>query len=89
MCVMRMRAGGSKQVQRTRNAYHDYNPDWQSRPIHHRAQELNLSLPENLTTAQAVEVLRRHGEPLGISEEVLDMEVEIPCHLLREKDEEG
>jgi hypothetical protein len=43
-----------------------------------RAQELEPSLGDDATTREAVEVLRRHGEPLGISDEVLEMIIWVP-----------
>jgi hypothetical protein len=43
-----------------------------------RARELEPSLGDDATTGEAVEVLRRHGEPLGVSDEVLEMIVEEP-----------
>jgi hypothetical protein len=46
--------------------------------LHERARELDLSLGDDATTGEAVAVLRRHGEPLGISDEVLEMAVEMP-----------
>jgi len=42
-----------------------------------RAAELTGRDPETITTGEAVEILKRHGEPLGFSEEVLEMEIEI------------
>jgi hypothetical protein len=43
-----------------------------------RARELDPSLGADATTGEAVAVLRRHGEPLGISDEVLEMIVKVP-----------
>jgi hypothetical protein len=43
-----------------------------------RARELDPSLGDDATTEEAVAVLRRHGEPLGVSDEVLEMIVEVP-----------
>jgi hypothetical protein len=43
-----------------------------------RARALEPSLGEDATTGEAVAVLRRHGEPLGISDEVLEMIVWVP-----------
>jgi hypothetical protein len=43
-----------------------------------RARELDPSLRDDVTMAEAVEVLRRHGEPLGISDEVLEMLIWVP-----------
>jgi hypothetical protein len=42
------------------------------------ARELDPSLEEGATLGEAIVVLKRHGEPLGISDEVLEMTVEIP-----------
>src|SRR5918992_5251237 len=38
-----------------------------------RARELDPSLKANATLGEAIVVLKRHGEPLGISDEVLEM----------------
>jgi hypothetical protein len=46
-----------------------------------RAQALDptfAALGDKATTGEAVAVLRRHGEPLGVSDEVLEMIVEVP-----------
>ena len=46
-----------------------------------RARELDPAFKargDDVTTGEAVEVLRRHGEPLGISDEVLEMMIEVP-----------
>ena len=43
-----------------------------------RARELDPSLRDDVTMGEAVEVLRRHGEPLGISDEVLEMIIWVP-----------
>jgi hypothetical protein len=43
-----------------------------------RAQELDPSLGDSATLGEAVAVLRRHGEPLGVSDEVLEMIVWVP-----------
>jgi hypothetical protein len=45
-----------------------------------RARELDPSLRAGatLTLGEAIEVLKRHGEPLGISDEVLEMVAEMP-----------
>ncbi len=43
-----------------------------------RARELESSLGAGATLGEAIVVLKRHGEPLGISDEVLEMVVEIP-----------
>ena|SRR3712207_3421509 len=43
-----------------------------------RARELEPSLADDATVREAVAVLRRHGEPLGVSDEVLEMIVEVP-----------
>jgi hypothetical protein len=43
-----------------------------------RARELDPSLAEGATLGEAIVVLKRHGEPLGISDEVLEMTVEPP-----------
>jgi hypothetical protein len=43
-----------------------------------RARVLDPSLRDDATTGEAVAVLRRHGEPLGVSDEVLEMIVEMP-----------
>jgi hypothetical protein len=43
-----------------------------------RARDLDPSLRDDVTMGEAVEVLRRHGEPLGISDEVLEMIIWVP-----------
>jgi len=43
-----------------------------------RARELDPSLGEGATLGEAIVVLKRHGEPLGISDEVLEMVAEMP-----------
>jgi hypothetical protein len=43
-----------------------------------RARELDPSLRAGATLGEAIVVLKRHGEPLGISEEVLEMIVDVP-----------
>ena len=43
-----------------------------------RARELDPSLRADATLGEAIVVLKRHGEPLGISDEVLEMTVEMP-----------
>jgi hypothetical protein len=43
-----------------------------------RARELDPSLRAGATLGEAIEVLKRHGEPLGISDEVLEMVAEMP-----------
>jgi hypothetical protein len=45
-----------------------------------RARELDpsLSAGATLTLGEAIEVLKRHGEPLGVSDEVLEMVAEMP-----------
>jgi hypothetical protein len=43
-----------------------------------RARELDPSLGENATTGEAVAVLRQHGVPLGISDEVLEVIIWVP-----------
>jgi hypothetical protein len=43
-----------------------------------RARELDPSLGEGTTLEDAIPVLKRYGEPLGISDEVLEMIVEVP-----------
>ena len=43
-----------------------------------RARELDPSLGEGATLGEAIVVLKRHGEPLGISDEVLEMAIEMP-----------
>ncbi len=42
-----------------------------------RARELGPSLGEDATAGEAVTVLRHHGEPLGVSDEVLEIIVEV------------
>jgi hypothetical protein len=49
--------------------------------IFRRARELDPEFAargDEVTTGEAVEVLRRHGEPLGISDEVLEMIIWVP-----------
>jgi hypothetical protein len=41
--------------------------------LHERAWELEPALPKDCTFGEAVKVLKKHGVPLGISEEVLEM----------------
>ncbi len=43
-----------------------------------RARELDPSLRAGATLGEAIEALKRHGEPLGISDEVLEMVAEMP-----------
>jgi hypothetical protein len=43
-----------------------------------RARELDPSLRAGASLGEAIEVLKRHGEPLGISDEVLEMVAEMP-----------
>ncbi len=43
-----------------------------------RARELDPSLRAGATLGEAIVVLKRHGEPLGVSDEVLEMIVEVP-----------
>ena len=43
-----------------------------------RARELDPSLGAGATLGEAIVVLKRHGEPLGISDEVLEIAVEMP-----------
>ena len=43
-----------------------------------RARELEPSLRGGATLGEALVVLKRHGEPLGISDEVLEIAVEMP-----------
>ena len=43
-----------------------------------RARELDPSLRAEETLGEAILVLKRHGEPLGISDEVLEIAVEMP-----------
>jgi hypothetical protein len=43
-----------------------------------RARELDPSLGEGATLGEAIVVLKRHGESLGISDEVLEMTIEMP-----------
>ena len=43
-----------------------------------RARELDPSLGAGASLGEAMEVLKRHGEPLGISDEVLEMVAEMP-----------
>ena len=42
-----------------------------------RARELDPSLGAGASLGEAMEVLKRHGEPLGISDEVLEMVAEM------------
>ena len=43
-----------------------------------RARELDPSLGADATLGEAIVVLKRHGEPLGISDEVLEIALEMP-----------
>jgi hypothetical protein len=43
-----------------------------------RARELDPTLRAGSTLGDAIVVLKRHGEPLGISDEVLEIAVEMP-----------
>ncbi len=43
-----------------------------------RARELDPSLRAGANLGEAIEVLKRHGEQLGISDEVLEMVAEMP-----------
>src|SRR5215211_7129361 len=43
-----------------------------------RARELDPSLRAGATLGEAVVVLKRHGEPLGISDEVLEIAFDMP-----------
>src|SRR5215213_991100 len=43
-----------------------------------RARELDPSLRAGATLGEALVVLKRHGEPLGISDEVLEIVFEMP-----------
>jgi hypothetical protein len=43
-----------------------------------RARELDPTLRAGATLGEAVVVLKSHGEPLGISDEVLEIAVEMP-----------
>jgi len=43
-----------------------------------RARELDPSLRAGATLGEAIVVLKRHGEPLGISDEVLEIAIEMP-----------
>jgi len=43
-----------------------------------RARELDPSLRAGASLGEAIEVLKRHDEPLGISDEVLEMVAEMP-----------
>jgi hypothetical protein len=43
-----------------------------------RARELDPSLRDGATLGEALVVLKRHGEPLGISDEVLEIALEMP-----------
>jgi hypothetical protein len=54
--------------------------------LYERAQELDPTMPKDATLGEAVEVLRRHGEPLRISEEVLEMVLVIPPEGWREEE---
>ena len=59
------------------------NQGWED--LHHqigriieRAQELEPSLGDDATVGEAVAVLRRRGETVGVSDEVLEMVIEVP-----------
>jgi hypothetical protein len=43
-----------------------------------RARELDPSLKAGATLGEAIVVLKRHGEPLDISDEVLEIAIEMP-----------
>ena len=43
-----------------------------------RARELEPSLRDGSSLSEAIVVLKRHGEPLGISDEVLEIAIEMP-----------
>ncbi len=43
-----------------------------------RARELDPSLRAEATLGEAIVVFKRHGEPLGISDEVLEIAIEMP-----------
>jgi hypothetical protein len=43
-----------------------------------RARELEPSLRSGASLSEALVVLKRHGEPLGISDEVLEIAIEMP-----------
>jgi hypothetical protein len=43
-----------------------------------RARELDPSLRAGATLGEAIVVLKRHGEPLGISDEVFEITIEMP-----------
>jgi hypothetical protein len=43
-----------------------------------RARELEPSLRDGATLGEALVVLKRHGEPLGVSDEILEIAVEMP-----------
>src|SRR5215213_5196144 len=43
-----------------------------------RARELEPSLRATSSLGEAIVVLKRHGEPLGISDEVLEIAIEMP-----------
>jgi hypothetical protein len=43
-----------------------------------RARELDPSLRADASLGVALVVLKRHGEPLGISDEVLEIAIEMP-----------
>jgi hypothetical protein len=43
-----------------------------------RARELYPTLRAGATLGEAIVVLKRHGEPLGISDEVLEIALEMP-----------
>src|SRR5919106_2027911 len=43
-----------------------------------RARELDPSLRAGATLGEAIMVLKRHGEPLGISDEVLEIAIDMP-----------
>jgi hypothetical protein len=43
-----------------------------------RSRELEPSLRAGASLSEAIVVLKRHGEPLGISDEVLEIAIEMP-----------
>jgi len=43
-----------------------------------RARELDRTLRAGATLGEAIVVLNRHGEPLGISDEVLEIAIDMP-----------
>jgi hypothetical protein len=43
-----------------------------------RARELDPSLRAGAILGEAIAVLKRHGEPLGISDEILEIAIEMP-----------